>query len=105
MNERTKIDVSLDCFGSSNAAGSRYPNLGSVNLFQSQLAASQGLSQDLEKERQTVLTTSQAMMNQGKLTGKREQREDKEAELETLRSVKVFLTDKLKQNEQITCTF
>ena len=33
------------------------------------------------------------------------QREDKEAELETLRSVKVFLTDKLKQNEQVTCTF
>jgi hypothetical protein len=31
--------------------------------------------------------------------------EDKEAELETLRSVKVFLTDKLKQNEQVTCTF
>ena len=33
------------------------------------------------------------------------QKEDKEAELETLRSVKVFLTEKLKQNEQITVTF
>lgn len=32
-------------------------------------------------------------------------REDNEAELETLRNVKIFLTDKLKQNEQITCTF
>lgn len=31
--------------------------------------------------------------------------DDKEAELETLRSVKVFLTDKLKQNDQITQTF
>ena len=33
------------------------------------------------------------------------QKEDKEAELETLRSVKVFLTEKLKQNEQVTVTF
>ena len=32
-------------------------------------------------------------------------REDNEAELETLRNVKIFLTEKLKQNEQITCTF
>ena len=33
------------------------------------------------------------------ITRKSELREDKEAELETLRSVKSFLTDKLKQNE------
>ena len=32
-------------------------------------------------------------------------REDNEAELETLRNIKIFLTEKLKQNEQITCTF
>eukprot|EP00354_Favella_ehrenbergii_P000853 CAMPEP_0170461970 /NCGR_PEP_ID=MMETSP0123-20130129/7662_1 /TAXON_ID=182087 /ORGANISM="Favella ehrenbergii, Strain Fehren 1" /LENGTH=99 /DNA_ID=CAMNT_0010727095 /DNA_START=636 /DNA_END=935 /DNA_ORIENTATION=+ len=38
-------------------------------------------------------------------SSKQEQREDKEAELETLRSVKVFLTDKLKQNDQITADF
>jgi len=29
-------------------------------------------------------------------------REDKEAELETLRNVKIFLTEKLKQNEDVT---
>ena len=33
--------------------------------------------------------------------GKREQREDKEAELETLRTTKMFLTEKLKQNEEV----
>jgi hypothetical protein len=31
-------------------------------------------------------------------------REDKEAELETLRNVKIFLTAKLKQNEEVTST-
>ena len=31
-------------------------------------------------------------------------REDKEAELETLRNVKIFLTAKLKQNEEVTNT-
>jgi len=31
-------------------------------------------------------------------------KEDKEAELETLRNVKVFLTAKLKQNEEVTNT-
>lgn len=44
MNERTKIDVSLDTFGNNNMGSS-------VNLFQSQLANSRGLTSDLENER------------------------------------------------------
>ena len=36
--------------------------------------------------------------------GNKNVREDKEAELETLRNVKVFLTAKLKQNEEVTHT-
>ena len=48
-------------------------------------------------------------MTSGKRKGKDQaanaRGEDKEAELETLRNVKIFLTDKLKQNEEITCTF
>jgi len=31
-------------------------------------------------------------------------KEDKEAELETLKNIKVFLTAKLKQNEEVTST-
>lgn len=85
MNERTKIDVSLDTFG--NNMGS------SVNLFQSQLQNSRGLSSDLENERQRILSKGGAGRTSG---SKAQQHEDKEAELETLRSVKVFLTEKLK---------
>ena len=95
MNERTKIDVSLDTFGGSLR---RNATLGSINLFQSQLAQSRALSDDLENERQMVL--ARGVDKKGG-----QQREDKEAELETLRSVKIFLTDKLKQNEQVTVTF
>lgn len=42
----------------------------------------------------------------GLFTGKQAKagKEDKEAELETLRNVKVFLTAKLKQNEEVTST-
>ena len=95
MNERTKIDVSLDTFGGSLRQNA---TLGSINLFQSQLAQSRALSDDLENERQMVL--ARGVDKKGG-----QQREDKEAELETLRSVKIFLTDKLKQNEQVTVTF
>ena len=56
-----------------------------------------------DEEEKSQITTS------GKKKGKDMQAnargEDKEAELETLRNVKIFLTDKLKQNEEITYTF
>ena len=96
MNERTKIDVSLDTFGASRQA---LPSHASVNLFQSSLGQSRGFCQDMDNEKQL------ALRNQTNQKGTGGQREDKEAELETLRNVKLFLTDKLKQNEQITCTF
>ena len=99
MNERTKIDVSLGAFGAgfcNNNSG-----IGSINLFQSQLANSRGLSTDLSNAR---MSQSQLMSGVNRQP-KGAQKEDKEAELETLRSVKVFLTQKLKQNEQITVTF
>ena len=57
---------------------------------------SRGLSSDLQNERQRVfgqIETSSSKANKNR-TGA--QHEDKEAELETLRSVKIFLTEKLK---------
>lgn len=52
MNERTKIDVSLDTFGASRQA---LPSHAGVNLFQSSLAQARGLSLDMENEKQQVL--------------------------------------------------
>ena len=44
MNERTKIDVSLDTFGANRLSH------GSINLFQSSLGQARGLTQDMENE-------------------------------------------------------
>ena len=44
MNERTKIDVSLDTFGANRLSHA------SVNLFQSSLGQARGLNQDMESE-------------------------------------------------------
>lgn len=95
MNEKTKVDVSLNAFGGRTTA-----SLAGVNLFQSQLGMTRGLSSELDvAKRQLMSSQVEGTLRRG------DQREDKEAELETLRSVKVFLTEKLKQNEQVTCTF
>lgn len=51
MNEHTKIDVSLDCYG---ASGGR-PSIGSVNLFQSQISHGRGLSDELDREKKAIL--------------------------------------------------
>lgn len=97
MNEKTKVDISLNAFGGRTGGAS----LAGVNLFQSQLGMTRGLSSELDATKRQ-LVSSQA---EGTPSKRGDQREDKEAELETLRSVKVFLTEKLKQNEQVTCTF
>ena len=82
MRESTKIDVSLAAFGN---------NLASLALTSAQTGVSRGFSKDLQME-------AKAGEREGsERSGQRG--EDKEAELETLRSVKVFLTDKLRQNE------
>ena len=47
MNERTKIDVSLDTYGTPT----RSPSLAGVNLFQSQLGHGKGLSDELSQEK------------------------------------------------------
>lgn len=59
---------------------------------------SKGMTKDLAS------TVGKSIM--GKMLGQTKQagKEDKEAELETLRNVKVFLTAKLKQNEEVTGT-
>lgn len=51
MRERTKVDVSLDHFG----GGSGRPGLASVNLFQSSLSMSRGLTEDLSSEKQSLM--------------------------------------------------
>ena len=62
------------------------------------------MSKSFTSELQSTGNSSQLSTPIGK-RARGQLREDNEAELETLRNVKIFLTDKLKQNEQITCTF
>ena len=60
---------------------------------------SRGLTGDLQAERQRVfnqIETSSSKAAKGRAGAGGAQHEDKEAELETLRSVKIFLTEKLK---------
>ena len=99
MREKTKIDISMNAFSQNRGQLST----SSISLFRSQISNAQQFSSQLEEEK------SNAKSGSGKKKGKDLQAnarvEDKEAELETLRNVKIFLTDKLKQNEEITCTF
>lgn len=76
MRESTKIDLSLATFGN---------GLASLALSNAQLEASKEFKSELEGSR-----------GKGGGLGYPRKAEDNVAELETLRSVKMFLTDKLK---------
>jgi hypothetical protein len=101
VNEKTKIDVSLGAFNqpsmfapSASLMGAKYGP-----TSQQHLQMSKNMTTDLQANTPGNKWFGGLIGGKSK-TGK----EDKEAELETLRNVKVFLTAKLKQNEEVTGT-
>lgn len=77
MSEKTKIDMSIDTFSNS------------ASVFRG--------SKTIQSQHSIMTSTKQTTSS----PLKQQSREDKEAELETLRQVKNFLTEKLKQNEGV----
>ena len=89
MHQNTKIDVSLGTFGPNDQ-----PSLSSIGLNHRQIQMSKSFNSELQNTgNNSNLSTPAGKKARGNY------REDNEAELETLRNVKIFLTDKLKQNE------
>ena len=96
MNQKTKIDVSLGTFGGVQNP-SLQSNLANMSISQKQIQMTRSLHSESTGVKGSLIGTAKRTREQI--------REDNEAELETLRNVKIFLTEKLKQNEQVTCTF
>lgn len=69
---------------------------------QSHIQMSKGMTHDLASNVAGGVKGAVSWLTPGKYA--KSGKEDKEAELETLRNVKVFLTAKLKQNEEVTST-
>lgn len=91
INERTKIDISLNTFETEQHKG-----VGSIYRHGSKPMHQQSLQPDSARLK---LTNSGSNINSPAVS--RRGREDKDAELEILKNVKIFLTASVKKNEEV----